>query len=88
MHFTINYVSKLTEFFWFFMKYNFGKLQMYFIETADILCVNVLFETYFIHSYKKTMKNFTEQNKKGNNSWAPHNRWRVAVGSTCQFEPC
>ena len=43
-----------------FMKYTFCKFQMYCIETTDIIYVNVLFETYFIHSYQKTKKNSME----------------------------
>ena len=43
------------------MKYNFGKLQMYFLETADIMYINVLFKTCFDHLYKKKDK---EQNTK------------------------
>ena len=31
---------------------------MYFIETEDIIDVNVLFETYFIHSYEKYNEKF------------------------------
>ena len=40
------------------MIYNFCKFQINFIETEDIIHVNVLLGTYFIFSYQKTMKHF------------------------------
>ena len=72
-----------------FMKYNFCKFQMYFIETADIIYVNVLFETYFIHSFMQKRKRqiLLSKVKKCNNRWALHSRRHVAVGFTHQFEP-